>query len=68
MDILQKTMLHVGKRMRHEVTGQEIKLLNPTNRGWRVHFVSATAPPDRSLYDVFLDTDTLNRKFKDVPE
>lgn len=64
----QKNQMFVGKRMRHELTGAEIKLLGPWKTGWHVQFVKATPSPGHEMYSTFLDTDTLSRKFMEVAE
>lgn len=63
-----KTDLHVGKRLRHELTGQEIKLMNPHKDGWRVAFLSAPIPPGHIMYDAYLDTHTLAKNYLEVEE
>jgi len=63
-----KTIYHVGMRLRHHLTGREIKLLLPVKCGWSVEFVSAQRQPGQGAYTAYLGTDTLNKFYVDMGE
>ena len=63
-DLTDKNIDVVGKRMRHELTGLEIKLIAPNGKGWRAMVVSAPMPD----YVVNLTHEDLIRRFRDVEE
>ena len=54
-----------GKRMRHTLTGLEIKLLSPNGKGWRAQVMRLGVPQD---YVVNLTHEDLMRRFRDVDE
>lgn len=62
-EYIEKHIYHVGKRLKHELTGLEIKLLSPARNGWLVQCLGAA--PD---YNVNMSSDDLTRRFRDVTE
>jgi hypothetical protein len=54
-----------GKRMKHELTGLEIKLLVQTNKGWRALVIGAPCGAFGE-YVVNLTSEELTKRFRDV--
>ncbi len=59
---IEHKLYHAGKRLRHELTDLEIKLLSPNGKGWRVQVV-CKAQED---YVVNMTNDDLMKRYRDV--
>jgi hypothetical protein len=61
---IENKLYHAGKRLRHELTDLEIKLLSPNGKGWRAQIVSKSGED----YVVNMTNDDLMKRYRDVVE